>query len=177
MLDSVLFYFFAGVAVLSAALMVTRRNALHSAVFLIATLLASAGIFLQLHGEFLFFVQILLFVGGIALLFIFVILLVRPDVAVRQGRFRLQKLVAVLVAAALALELIVVLRLAHRLPGAGLFVSGSAPADKLPPNSEAIATSLFSDYLLPFELTGVLLLVAMVGTVVMARNRRGIDDL
>jgi len=73
MLDKVLFYFFAGIAVASAALMVTRRNAVHSAIFLIATLLATAGIFLQLRAEFLFIVQIILYVGGIMVLFIFVI--------------------------------------------------------------------------------------------------------
>jgi len=56
MLDNILFYFFAGLAVLSAVLVVTRRNAVHSAVFLITALLATAGIFLQLHAEFLFIV-------------------------------------------------------------------------------------------------------------------------
>jgi len=59
MLDSAIFYFFAGIAVISAVLMVTRRNAIHSAVFLITTLLATAGIFLQLRAEFLFIAQIL----------------------------------------------------------------------------------------------------------------------
>ena len=56
-------------------------------------------------------------------------------------------------------------------PGEGLFIQGSAPADKLPPNSEEFAKSLFSSYLLPFEIASVLLLVAMVGAVVMAKKR------
>ncbi len=172
MLDSVLFYFFAGVAVLSAALMVTRRNAIHSAVFLITTLLATAGIFLQLRAEFLFIAQIILYVGGIMVLFIFVIMLVRLDVALHQIRFRMQRSVAVLVALALAFEITVIVVLAGKLPGGGLFVQGTAPADKLPPNTEEVANSLFSSYLLPFEIVSVLLLVAMVGAVVMAKNRR-----
>jgi NADH-quinone oxidoreductase subunit J len=172
MLDSVLFYFFAGVAVLSAALMVTRRNAVHSAVFLITTLLATAGIFLQLRAEFLFITQIILYVGGIMVLFIFVIMLVRLDTPLHHIRFRMQKFVAVLVILALAFEVTVIVLLAGKLPGGGLFVQGSAPADKLPPNSEELAKSLFSNYLLPFEIASVLLLVAMVGAVVMAKNRR-----
>ena len=128
MLDSALFYFFAGVAVLSAALMVTRRNAIHCAVFLITTLLATAGIFLQLRAEFLFITQIIVYVGGIMVLFIFVIMLVRLDQPIHQIRFRMQKLVAVLVAVALLLEVSVVLFLARRLPGEGLLIQGSAPA-------------------------------------------------
>ncbi len=172
MLDSALFYFFAGVAVLSAALMVTRRNAIHCAVFLITTLLATAGIFLQLRAEFLFITQIIVYVGGIMVLFIFVIMLVRLDQPIHQIRFRMQKLVAVLVAVALLLEVSVVLFLARRLPGEGLLIQGSAPADKLPPNSEALAKSLFSSYLLPFEIASVLLLVAMIGAVIMAKNKK-----
>ena len=172
MLDSILFYFFAGVAILSAALMVTRRNAIHCAVFLITTLLATAGIFLQLRAEFLFIAQIILYVGGLMVLFIFVIMLVRLDAAIQHIRFRMQKFVAVLVALALGLELAAVFYLVRKLPGEGLFIQGSAPADKLPPNSEEFAKSLFSSYLLPFEIASVLLLVAMVGAVVMAKNKK-----
>jgi NADH-quinone oxidoreductase subunit J len=172
MLDSALFYFFAGVAVLSAALMITRRNPSHSAVFLITTLLGTAGIFLQLRAEFLFAAQILVYAGATMLLFLFAILFVRFDVTPQQNRIRKQKLVAAFVALALGLELVVVLLLARQLPGEGLFVSGSAAADRLPPNSEALASSLFSDYLLAFEMTGVLLLVAMVGAVVTLKNRK-----
>jgi NADH-quinone oxidoreductase subunit J len=172
MLDSIFFYFFAIVAVVSAALMVTRRNALHSAVCLVVTLMAVAGIFLQLRAEFLFITQIILYVGGIMVLFIFVIMLVRLDAPIHHIRFRMQRLVALLVVLALALEGVVILLLARNLPGYGLLIQASAPADKLPPNSEALAKSLFSDYLLPFEIASVLLLVAMVGAVVMAKSRK-----
>jgi NADH-quinone oxidoreductase subunit J len=177
MLDSFLFYTFAGAAVLSAALMVTRRNVLHSAVFLITTLLATAGIFLQLRAEFLFIAQIILYVGGIMVLFIFVIMLVRLDVALQHIRFRLQKLVALLIALALGFEVAVIFLLARHLPGQGLFIQGVARADTLPPNTEAVAQSLFMDnYLLPFEIASVLLLVAMVGAVVMAQNKKGTEE-
>jgi NADH-quinone oxidoreductase subunit J len=171
MLDSIIFYFFASIAILSAALMVTRRNAIHSAVFLITTLMATAGIFLQLRAEFLFVAQIILYVGGIMVLFIFVIMLVRLDVGLHHVKFRLQKWVALFVALALALEVAVVLLLARPMIGQGLLIREAAPADKLPPNTEALAKSLFGTYLLPFEIASVLLLVAMVGAVVMAKKR------
>jgi NADH-quinone oxidoreductase subunit J len=175
MLDSILFYLFAGVAVLSAALMITRRNVIHSAVFLITTLLATAGIFLQLRAEFLFITQIILYAGGIMVLFIFVVMLIRLDTA-QQVRFRLKKLVAVAVAIVLGLEATAILYSAGRLPGAGLFVPKIEDADKLPPNSEELAKSLFSNYLLPFEIASVLLLVAMVGAVVMAKANKSAGE-
>jgi NADH-quinone oxidoreductase subunit J len=171
MLDSVIFYFFAGIAVISAALMITRRNAVHSAVFLITTLLATAGIFLQLRAEFLFIAQIILYASGITILFLFVIMHVGLDVALPQFRSRTQKWIALLVALAVGLEAGVVLWLARKLPGQGLLIDHPAPADKLPPNTEELARSLFGSYLLPFEIASVLLLVAMVGAVIMAKKR------
>src|ERR1700743_1182877 len=93
-LNSLLFYFFSALAVASAILMVTRRNIVHGAVFLITTLLATAGIFLQLQAEFLFIVQVILYVGGIMVLFVFVIMLVNLDVSMRQVQFNRQWFVA-----------------------------------------------------------------------------------
>jgi NADH-quinone oxidoreductase subunit J len=171
MLDSIIFYFFAAVAILSAALMVTRRNAIHSAVFLITALLATAGIFLQLRAEFLFIAQIILYVGGIMVLFVFVIMLVRLDVPLHHLTFRFQKWVAFFVAVALACEVGVMFWYARQLPGAGLLTPPAPAADQLPPNSEQFAKILFSNYLLPFEIASVLLLVAMIGAVVMAKKR------
>ena len=171
MLDSIIFYFFAGIAILSGAMMVTRRNAIHSAVFLITALLATAGIFLQLRAEFLFVAQIILYVGGIMVLFVFVIMLVRLDVALHQIQFSKQKWVALLVTVALGAQVGVMFWATRKMPGQGLFVREAAPVDKLPANSEALAQSLFSNYLLPFEIASVLLLVAMVGAVVMAKKR------
>ncbi|HTP68541.1 MAG TPA: NADH-quinone oxidoreductase subunit J [Dongiaceae bacterium] len=176
MLDSVLFYFFAGVAVIGAALVVTSRNAIHSAVFLITTLLATAGIFLQLRAEFLFIAQIILYVGGIMVLFIFVIMLVRLDVPLHHLRFRMKNLVVTVVIAVLGAEAGAIIYLARKLPGQGLFIQNMAPPDKLASNSEKLAESLFSGYLLPFEIASVLLLVAMVGAVVMAKNKKRTEE-
>jgi len=104
-------------------------------------------------------------------LFIFVIMLVRLDAPLQELRFTFQRWVAAFVALALVLEVAVTFLLLRRLPGQGSLVLRAVPADRLPPNSEALAQSLFSSYLLPFEIASVLLLVAMVGAVVMAKKR------
>lgn len=171
MLDSILFYTFATIAVVSALLVITRRNPIHSAVFLITALLATAGIFLQLRAEFLFAAQIILYIGGIMVLFLFVIMLVRLDTLAQHLQFRLQKWIALFVTLALGAEVVILLWAARRLPGDGLLVGNVAPADKLPPNSETFAQVLFKSYLLPFEIASVLLLVAMIGAVLMAKKR------
>jgi len=171
MADKLIFYFFAAIAVGGAVLTVTRRNAVHSAIFLITSLLATAGIFLQLRAEFLFIVQIILYVGGIMVLFVFVIMLVNLDISLQQIQFARQKWVALIVALALAGQVGVMFWSAEKLPGQLLPGLTAAPAGKLPANSEAVASSLFSTYLLPFEIASILLLVAMIGAVVMAKKR------
>lgn len=165
--DKILFAFFAVLAVSSAILMVTRRNIVHGAVFLITTLLATAGIFLQLQAEFLFVVQIILYVGGIMVLFVFVIMLVNIDVSLHMMQFNRQRIVAAVLALALAAQVFFALWVGGhslRLPaGANLRL----PAK----NSEAVGEALFRHYMLPFEIASILLLVAMIGAVVMAKRR------
>src|SRR2546429_7799357 len=143
MLDQAIFYLFAGVAVVSAILTVTRRNAVHSAIFLITALLATAGIFLELRAEFLFIVQIILYVGGIMVLFVFVIMLVNLDVALQQIQFARQKWVALIVALALAGQIGVMVWTSGEMPGQGLPVLAAVGAERLPANSETVGHSLF----------------------------------
>ncbi len=166
MVDQVIFYFFAGLAVVSSALVVTRRNAVHSAIFLITALLATAGIYLQLRAEFLFAVQVILYVGGIMVVFVFVIMLVNLDVTVRQIQFNRQRWVAGLVSLVLAALLALALQ-----RGTQPFELAAGPGDRLEPNTERIAEVLFQKYLLPFEIASILLLVALIGAVVMAKKR------
>ncbi len=166
MLDRVVFYFFAGLAVLSAVLVVTRRNAVHSAIFLITALLATAGIFLQLQAQFLFAVQIILYVGGIMVLFIFVIMLVNLDVALHQVQFNRQWWLALLLALVLGVQLAFALSL-----GSSAFKFAPAQPGQFEPNTELVGRSLFQNYMLPFEIASILLLVAMIGAVVMAKRK------
>src|SRR6202047_4299817 len=166
MFSQAVFYFFALLAVASAIMMVTRRNIIHSAVYLITTPLATAGIFLQLDAEFLFVVQIILYVGGIMVLFVFVIMLVNLDVSLRLVQFNRQKWVAGVLALVLGAQVLFALWVGRgelRLPAPAVDVS--------PRNTEAIGQALFQHYMLPFEIASILLLVAMIGAVVMAKRR------
>ncbi|MGA8142655.1 MAG: NADH-quinone oxidoreductase subunit J [Candidatus Acidiferrales bacterium] len=165
-LNQILFFFFSALAIASAILMVTRRNIVHGAVFLISTLLATAGIFLQLQAEFLFVVQIILYVGGIMVLFVFVIMLVNLDISMRQVQFNRQKYVAAILALVLAAQVFFALWIAR----AGLNLTNPS-AIMSPRNTEAIGDAIFQHYMLPFEIASILLLVAMIGAVVMAKRR------
>ncbi len=160
------FWFLATVAVVSAVLVITRRSPVHSAIFLILTLLSLALLYLQLSAEFLAAVQIILYIGGIMVLFLFVIMLVRLDVAAHQAQFNRQWRVAGLAAAVLLAEFALVLYSGRDVP-----TVAEAPPTMLQPNTEVIGVTLFQNYLLPFEIASLLLLVAMVGAVLMARRR------
>src|SRR3954467_12788719 len=102
--ELVLFYVFAGIAVSSAILLITRKNVVHSAVCLAATLLSVAGIFLTLHAEFLAGVQVIVYVGGILVLFVFVIMLIALGRTEVERQFNRQWTLATIVAALLVAE-------------------------------------------------------------------------
>src|SRR5882762_2221564 len=165
MLDQIVFYFFATLAMISAVLVVTRRNVVQSAIFLITALLATAGIFLQLHAEFLFIVQVILYAGGIMVLFVFVIMLINLDVSIHQVQFNRQWWLGLLLA--LGAQLI----LAVALGRSGLPLGEPAPATALEPSTQLVGRVLFNEYMLPFEIASILLLVAMIGAVVMAKKK------
>jgi NADH-quinone oxidoreductase subunit J len=169
MLDTVLFYIFALLVLGGGILTITRRNAVHSAMSLIVSLMGVAGLYLMQHAEFLFAVQIVLYVGGIMVLFLFVIMLVNLDQAAKERQFNRGWWVALAAVAAVGGAIAYFL---YRGKDAFRFAEASAgQAVSALGNTEQVADSLFSEYLLPFEIASVLLLVAVVGSVVMAKKR------
>src|SRR3990172_1693533 len=98
MLPQIAFFFLSAMALVSAVLVITRRSAVHSVIWLIVTLFSVGGIYLMLHAEFLFAVQVILYVGGIMVLFLFVIMLINLDVSVKQAQFSRQWQLALLTA-------------------------------------------------------------------------------
>ena len=168
--DTVTFYIFAALVLGGGILIITRRNAVHSAISLIISLLGVAGLYLLQQAEFLFAVQIVLYVGGIMVLFLFVIMLVNLDLAAKERQFNRQLLVALISAAAVGAEIGYFI---YR--GKGAFhiaeIAPPPPAGVGRGNTEILADVLFSQYLLPFEIASLLLLVAVVGSVVMAKKR------
>lgn len=166
-LDQIAFYFFATLAVLGAILTVTVRNVVHSAIFLITSLLATAGIFLTLKAQFVFAVQIILYVGGIMVLFLFVVMLVNLDVSIKQAQFSRQWQVALVTAIVLMAELGYGIYRGHQ----GFTLGQAAAAPVAVGNTQAVALALYRDYMLPVEIASILLLVAMVGAVIMAKRK------
>src|SRR2546421_10793593 len=106
MLELVLFYVFAAIAVVSAILVITQHNVVHSATFLGATLFAAAGIFLTLQAEFLAGVQVIVYVGGILVLFVFVIMLIAVERSVHERQYNRQWTIALVTAAILIAEIV-----------------------------------------------------------------------
>ncbi len=170
LLDSILFYAFAALILFSALMTITRRNVVYSAVWLINALVGVAGLYLLQGAEFLAGVQVIVYIGGIMVLFLFVIMLVPVNEESRQRRFAGQKWIAFLCSA-----LLMVLLGYFLSQGADAFrLAESTPApeiDVVTQNTETVGQVLFSEYLLPFELASILLLVAMIGAVVMAKGR------
>jgi NADH-quinone oxidoreductase subunit J len=169
-MDTVFFYFFALLVLGGAVLTITRKSAIHSAICLIISLIGVAGLYLLQKAEFLFAVQIILYIGGIMVLFLFVIMLVNLDEQAKERQFNGQWWIALACVAVVGAQVAYFL---HK--GAAAFelakpaVENAANIAK--GNTEAIADALFSEYLLPFEIASLLLLVAVVGSVVMAKKR------
>jgi NADH-quinone oxidoreductase subunit J len=159
------FYMLSGLMVVGGLLVITRRNPVHSALALIVTLLAQAGLYLMLYAPFVAGVQIILYVGGIMVLFLFVIMLVNLERTEREKPFNKQWLVGL--AAALALGAMFV----------GVYVKGRALLPEqtvsLPEteNTQQVGLMLYGNYMLAFEIASLLLLVAIIGAVVMAKKR------
>lgn len=169
LIDTIFFYCFAAMVLLGGIFTITRRNAVHSAIALIVSLLGVAGLYLLQQAEFLFAVQIVLYVGGIMVLFLFVIMLVNLDQAAKERQFSRAWAIAGVAVLAVAAEFGYFLY-----KGAGEFHVAEAAAPVSTPsagNTEMIADALFQQYLLPFEIASILLLVAVVGSVVMAKKR------
>ena len=152
----------------SAILVVTRRNVVQSAIFLITALLATAGIFLQLHAEFLFIVQVILYAGGIMVLFVFVIMLINLDVSLHQVQFNRQWLVGLLLALVLGAQLTMAIAVG---PVRACRWASLRRQRRSSRARKLVGKVLFSEYMLPFEIASILLLVAMIGAVVMAKKK------
>ena len=144
---------------------ITRKNPVHSALALIVALLAQASIYLMLYAPFVAGVQIILYAGGIMVLFLFVIMLVSIDRTMRERQFNSQWVVGMIAATVLG----------------GLFIAVYTKGTNIFPehalsvvendNTQRVATMLYGQYMFAFEIASLLLLVAIIGAVVMAKKK------
>ena len=168
-MDVFFFYTLATILVVFAVLTVTAGNPVRSAVYLVSALVAVAGLFVLLKAEFLGAVQILVYVGGIMVLFLFVIMLVNVREVEKQRKVGPQWKTALILGVVLSAELIFFIvqgtaSLDTKLVGHGIVVPDHTQ------NTESVGRVLYQTYLLPFEIASVLLLVAIVGAVVLAKK-------
>ncbi|CAA9255623.1 MAG: NADH-ubiquinone oxidoreductase chain J [uncultured Acetobacteraceae bacterium] len=171
MITAFAFYAFAAVLIASAAMVVTSRNPVHSVLFLILAFFNAAALFLIAGAEFLAMILVIVYVGAVAVLFLFVVMMLDVDFTrMREGFQRYAPLGAV-VGAILFLELAFVI-------GAWTF-AGDAEELRLSPmpaggvsNAEAIGRILYTDYVYLFQAAGLVLLVAMIGAIVLTLRER-----
>jgi NADH-quinone oxidoreductase subunit J len=176
MIQAIVFYLFAAVTVASGAMVISARNPVHSVLFLILAFFSAAGLFVLLGAEFLAMLLVVVYVGAVAVLFLFVVMMLDVDFAsLRQGFARYMPL-GLLIAAFLTAEMVLV---------ATTVSSQGAAKDSLTPmasgegstlsNAEAIGRVLYTDYIYFFQAAGLVLLVAMIGAIVLTlRHKPGV---
>ncbi len=166
-LEVILFILFAGVAAVSSMLMITRSNIVIAALFLILNLGAIAGLYLLLNAQFLAVTQVIVYAGAIMVLFLFVIMLLKPEHEKSVTKVKGIKVFA------FAISILVFIQIAY-------LIFASSASQKVPANVQAsinagtietIGRQLFTNYVLPFEAAGFLLLAATIGALILAKKK------
>jgi NADH-quinone oxidoreductase subunit J len=169
MFEMVFFILLAVVTTITAILVIVQRNPVASAIYLIITFFCLAGIYLLLNAQFIAIIQILVYAGAIMVLFLFVIMLLNLEKEKKIiTRHRLQKVLGVFLGVILLAQIGMIFNSVLLEGGKGNF-----PPEKVAAigNTEVVARLLFTDFLLPFEITSVLLLVAIIGAIVLAKKQ------
>jgi NADH-quinone oxidoreductase subunit J len=169
-LERFVFYVFATILVFAAGMVISVRNPVHAALFLVLAFFTSAGLWVLLEAEFLAITLVLVYVGAVMVLFLFVVMMLDINLARLRERFAAYLPVSAAVAALMAFELILVF-------GAGYFGADKfqSPAPKAADysNTAALGSVLYTQYVYPFEIAAVILLVAIVAAIALAmRGRR-----
>jgi NADH-quinone oxidoreductase subunit J len=168
LLEPVVFYLLAALIVGLGVLVVTARDTVHCVLFLVANFLCVAMVFVMLGAEFLAVIQVLVYAGGIVVLYLFVVMLVNlraaPDGPADSRR---HSRIGFALAAIMLAEVSGILVYSAARPAAA---PAAVPAAMAGGNTEVVGMLLYTDYLVPFELASMLLLVAMVGAILLARK-------
>lgn len=167
--EKFVFYLFAATLVFAATMVITRRNPVHSALFLVLAFFSSAGIWLLAEAEFLAIVLILVYVGAVMVLFLFVVMMLDIDVATLRAGFIRHMPVGVLVALVMIVEIFLVVGPANF----GLDkVPAPVPHAASYNNTEELGSVLYTVYMYPFEIAAVILLVGIIAAIGLTMRRR-----
>lgn len=170
MIEAIFFYAFSAVLLLSAGMVVSARNPVHAVLFLILAFFNAAGLFVMLGAEFLAMILVIVYVGAVAVLFLFVVMMLDIDFAtLRRGMMR-HAPVGLLVGGVLLAELVWLYFSAA--PGAAAIASAPVPDPGAVTNTHALGHVLYTRYVYLFQVSGLILLVAMIGAITLTHRGR-----
>jgi NADH-quinone oxidoreductase subunit J len=174
-LSALFFYLFAGVCVASAVMVIVSRNPVHSVLFLILAFVNASGLFVLMGAEFLAMILIVVYVGAVAVLFLFVVMMLDVDFAeLRQG-FLNYLPVGAIVGVVFLVELLLLVAAWAIGPGIPKAITAPIPPPEAISNTEALGLVLYTRYIYFFQIAGVVLLVAMIGAIVLTlRHKPGV---
>ena len=170
LIHSIFFYFFSVIAVFSAVMVVVSRNAVHSVFFLILDFISISCLFIMIGAEFLGMIMLIVYVGAVAVLFLFVVMMLNVSLDEVKKGFSTHLPIGLLVSLIVFLEILVVIGGWKFKPD--LVTSVSLLVDKNVTNTHSIGSVLYTDYIHVFQLSGMILLVAMIGAIVLTFRQR-----
>ena len=169
MIQTIAFYLFATLVIASAVLTIVARNPVHSVLWLILAFFNAAGLMLLMGAEFIAMLLVIVYVGAVAVLFLFVVMMLDIDFASLRSGFTKNLPFGILIALVLMAEILIAVSAWK----AGPAMSGRHIPATAQPNIVAFGQLLYSRYLFPFEIAGLILLVAMIGAIVLTHRKRG----
>jgi NADH-quinone oxidoreductase subunit J len=172
MISALFFYLFAGVCVASAFMVIAAKNPVHSVLFLILAFVNASGLFLLLGAEFLAMILVVVYVGAVAVLFLFVVMMLDVDFAELRHGFLQYLPVGALVGCIFLAELLLVVGAWAIGPGVARAITAPIPPAASVSNTMALGLVLYTRYVYYFEIAGLVLLVAMVGAIMLTLHHR-----
>ena len=174
MLELTIFYFFATLLVLAAVMVITVRNPVHAALFLILSFFSSAAIWMLMEAEFLAIALVLVYVGAVMVLFLFVVMMLDINLTPLREGFARYLSIGIFIALLMAVSMGVVVK-SDYFNSATTYASSRHGADYS--NTTELGLALFTDYLYPFEIAGAILLVAIIAAISLTmRKRSGVKN-
>lgn len=171
-LSGLAFYLFAVVTLVSALMVITAKNPVHSVLFLILAFFNAAGLFVLLGAEFVAMILVIVYVGAVAVLFLFVVMMLDMSFQdLRKGAMQYVPL-GLIIGGILLAELAIVFLNWSPAPDAAINVASGSPAPLDVENTKALGQIIYTDYIYPFQAAGLILLVAMIGAIVLTHRTR-----
>ncbi|GBE43152.1 NADH-quinone oxidoreductase subunit J [bacterium BMS3Bbin10] len=166
------FYLFAAICVAAAFMVISARNPVHSVLFLILAFVSSAGLFILLGAEFLAFILIVVYVGAVAVLFLFVVMMLDVDFAELRSGFLTYLPIGAVIGIILLIELVLVLGSWVITPQIASHITTPIPPSNEVSNIEALGLVLYTKYVYFFQAAGVVLLISMIGAIVLTLQHK-----